>query len=260
MARLYDIVDFLEKYLGVKNFANVDIVINGLEVEGREEVRKAIFAVSLTRHIVNKAVEYGADAIFLHHGILTKGTRGAELPCNIIQGKFKEILKTILAHDISVFAYHLPLDAHPEIGNNVTIASLLGLKDIEWIPEDKCPPIGIVGILDPPMKVEEVLNIVKEKINPKAVLLNHGPEVIRRVAVVSGAGGDYVRRFRKGEIDLLVTGEVKEQHEVYAINEEINIIVAGHYHTEVFGIRNLSKLVKDRFSIDTLFVESCQIV
>ncbi len=260
MVRLLDIVEFLDKYLGVRNFTSVDIVVNGLEIEGRDDVRKAVFAVSLTRQIVDRAVECDADAIFLHHGILTRGTRGAELPCDIIRGGLRQILRLILAHEISVLAYHLPLDAHPEIGNNVTIASMLGLKNLEWIPEDKCPPIGVIGLLDPPRPAEDVLNTVREKINPRALLLRHGPETVRKVAVVSGAGGDYIRRFRQGEIDLLITGEIKEQHEVYAINEGINVIVAGHYHTEIFGIRNLSKLVRDRFGVETLFVESSQTV
>ncbi len=258
MVSPWELHAFLAKYLGIDNFRTVDIVINGLEIEGQRDITKAIFAVSLTKHVVDRALQEGADAIMLHHGILLRGSRGAELCSQMISGSLRDILKKILSNDISVFAYHLPLDAHPEIGNNVTIAQLLNLKNIMWIPEEKSPPIGIIGELENPVPVTDFLQTVQNKINKEAKLLDYGPKIVKKIAVVSGAGGGYIYRFRKNEIDLLLTGEIKENHEVYAMNEEINIIVAGHYHTEVFGVRNLAKLVKDRYGIETIFVESPQ--
>ena len=255
MVDIYKITEFLDKYLGVQNFEDIDIVVNGLEIEGSQEIEKAIFAVSLTERVVDTCIEENCNAIFLHHGILLRGGRGSEIILKTIRGSFRRILKKILQNDINIIAYHLPLDAHPEIGNNITIAKILNLTNVEWIPEKRGPPIGIVGELESEKDREEILKIVKERINEKSILLPHGPEKVKKIAIVSGAGSEYVYRFRRGEIDLLLTGEVKESCEVYAINEGINIIVAGHYHTEILGMKNLSKLVKDRFNINTKIVE-----
>ncbi len=260
MVDLYKITEFLDKYLGVQNFEDVDIIVNGLEIEGRREVEKILTAVSLTENVVDKCLEENCDAVILHHGILMRGSRGAELPKSRIDGSLRTLLKKILQNDINVIAYHLPLDAHPEIGNNITIARLLSLRDVEWIPERKGPPIGVVGELDKEIDRIELLSIVREKINENAKILPHGPEKVRRIAIVSGAGSEYVTRFKQGDIDLLITGEVKEHHEVYAINERINIIIAGHYATEVYGPKNLAELLERRFGVKAIFASSSQYV
>ncbi|NPA24026.1 MAG: Nif3-like dinuclear metal center hexameric protein [Crenarchaeota archaeon] len=258
MVDIYKIIEFLDKYLGVQNFEDVDVIVNGIEIEGRREIDRAVFAVSLTDNIVRKCIEEHCNAIFLHHGILTKGRKTSELPRDRITGALRRILKDILTNDINIIAYHLPLDAHPEIGNNITIARLLSLRDIEWIPEKRGPPIGVVGMLKEEIDRIEFLSIVREKINENARLLPHGPQKVRRVAIVSGAGSEYITRFSEGDIDLLLTGEVKEQHEVHAINEKINIISAGHYATETFGVKNLAELLRKRFELETIFVQSHQ--
>ncbi len=260
VVEIYKVADFLERYLGVQNFEEIDIIVNGLEVEGKEDINKAIFAVSLTENVVEKCLEKRCDAVFLHHGILLRGSRGIEIPYRRIHGSFRKILRKILENDINILAYHLPLDAHPEIGNNITIARILKLTNIEWIPEQKGPPIGVVGELEHEMDRLELLRIVREKINEKAIILPHGPEKIRRIAIVSGAGSGYIYRFRNGEIDLLLTGEVKESHEVYAINEKINMIIAGHYATELLGVENLAKLIEDRFNISAQVIHVGQYV
>jgi len=258
MTSVYDVETFLNKYLGVDHFQDVDVVINGLEVEGRETIERAVFAVSLTEKVVEEAVKEKADAIFLHHGILLKGERGALLSATSIRGSLRRKLKLILENDINVFAYHLPLDAHPEIGNNVTLAKMLGLVDIEWISEVRGPPIGVIGKYLGEVPVSEVLQLVRSKINPEAILLKYGPDKVRRVAIVSGAGARYVMRFRRGEIDLFITGEFREECEVYAQDEGINVIIAGHYATEIVGVRNLADLVSRRFNIEVKIVETGQ--
>ncbi|NPA99820.1 MAG: Nif3-like dinuclear metal center hexameric protein [Crenarchaeota archaeon] len=260
MADIHKITEFLNKYLGVQNFEDIDIIINGLEIEGREDVKKIMTAVSLTENVLDRCIEEDCDTIILHHGILMRGSRGAELVKSRIEGSLRDLLKKILQNDINILAYHLPLDAHPEIGNNITIARLLSLRDIEWIPERRGPPIGVIGELEKEIDRIELLSIVREKINENARLLPHGPEKVRRIAVVSGAGSDYVTRFRRGEIDLLITGEVKEHNEVYAINEKINVIIAGHYATEVYGPKNLAELLRRRFEVETMFAASSQYV
>ncbi len=260
MVDIYKIIEFLDKYLGVHNFEDVDIIVNGIEIEGRENVEKVVTAVSLTENVVDRCLEEGCDAIILHHGILMKGMRGPELSIDKLRGHSRNLLKKILTNDINILAYHLPLDAHIEIGNNITIAKLLSIKDVEWIPEKRGPPIGVIGNLDKEYDRIEFLSKVRDVINKDARLLPHGHEKIRRVAVVSGAGSEYVTRFREKELDLLITGEVKEQHEVYAINEKINIIAAGHYATEVFGVKNLADLLRKRFNIESIFIPSQQYI
>ncbi len=258
MTSVHDVETFLNKYLGVENFQDIDIVVNGLEIEGREDIRKAIFAVSLTESVVIEAVRDNADAIFLHHGVLLRGSHGAELPLNRLRGSFRKKLKLILENDINVFAYHLPLDAHPEIGNNVTLAKILGASSIEWISEARGPPIGVVGTYLHEVSLDDLYRIVKSRINSEALLLRYGPDRVRRVAIVSGAGARYIMRFRRGEIDLFLTGEFREDCEVYAQDEGINVIVAGHYATEIFGVKNLADLVSKRFNIEVKVVETGQ--
>lgn len=258
MARTNEIEMFLNKYLGVEHFSEVDIVVNGLEIEGREETNKAVFAVSLTEKVVEEAVRERADAIFLHHGVLLRGGRGAQLPLQSIRGSLRRKLKLILQHDINVFAYHLPLDAHPDIGNNVTIARILGVVDVEWISEAKCPPVGVIGEYVHEVPLDDVYSLVRRKINPEAILLKYGPDRVKTIAVVSGAGARYITRFRRGEIDLFITGEFREECEVYAQDEEINVIIAGHYATEILGVRNLADLVSKRFNVTVRVIETGQ--
>ncbi len=252
MVSIFEIERFLNNYLGTSRFRDVDPVVNGIQVEGREDVSKVLTCVSITREVVEIAVRDKFDAILSHHGLLDRVTR--------IAGSFKLKLKRVLENDITVFAYHLPLDAHPEIGSSVSIARMLGLTKIEWIPEEKHPPIGVIGYLERDMHINEVHELAKKTISSSSVLLRYGSDVVRRIAVVPGAGARYIRRFRGGEIDLFVTGEFREDCEVYAADEGINVLILGHYASEIPGVVNLTRLVRDRFEVEAIFVKTKQIV
>jgi len=252
--KLYELVDFLNRYLDIDKFEEIDPIVNGLEIEGEYTVSKVATCVSITNNIIDEAIRGGINVLITHHGIITR-RNGVKR----IVGSFKEKLRKILMNNISVLAYHLPLDAHVEIGNNVSIAKVLNLNIIDWIYE-KNIPIGVVALCNDKASIYDVYKEVKSKINEKAILLKYGLDRVERIAIISGAGAKFIKKFTKREVDLFMTGEFREDCEVYAIDEKINVIVMGHYASEVFGVRNLARLLREKFNIETVFLRSEQII
>jgi dinuclear metal center YbgI/SA1388 family protein len=188
--------------------------------------------------------------VLVHHGMFAGS--GPRPP---IDGREKARLKTLFDNDLSLVAYHLPLDAHPEVGNNAIICSLLGVSNPEPFSEHGGRAIGWIGSLEPPMPLSELVDRVRREINPEPLVFDDGPARVARVAVVSGsAAGDVVPAADAGA-DCFVTGELKEQVMSEAREAGISVIGAGHYRTEVFGVRALGERVAERFGIEHRFIE-----
>lgn len=254
MIKLHDLVNFLNNYLKVHGFKSIDIVLNGLQIEGDENVRKVITCVSPSIKVIEKAIQENANVIISHHGIFMKNQSIT------LTGSLKRKIELFIKYGISLLTYHLPLDAHPEIGNNISIAKILKVNKVYWISEDENISIALIGEFENPKSITEVYDVVKQKINENSILLKYGRDEVKKVLIVSGAGARYIKRFRKGEIDLFITGEFREDCEVYAMDEEINVIIAGHYATEKFGVINLAKVVQEEFKVEAKFVDIGQIV
>jgi len=244
--KLYEIVEFLDDLLKVKEWQ--DKSNNGLQVEGKEEVKKVAFAVDACMEVFEKAKEIGADMIVVHHGLIWGGI-------DYVKGFIKRRLDFLLKNGISLYAVHLPLDAHPSVGNNVQILKAMGLEPIESFGVYQGKEIGYIGVYDESKPLDDVLDLIREKVNQTLVVLDFGSEDVKRVGVVSGRGGFALVEAVERNVDLFITGE--QDHSIYHLAKEcgVNVVFAGHYATETFGVKALMRVVGGEFDIDVEFID-----
>jgi len=212
---------------------------NGLLVKGREKIEKIGFAVSASAELFKQAKQKSCQAIIVHHSFNLPKTNNYD---HIFQNRIAFLLK----NDISLFGYHFLLDAHPKIGNNVSI-----LKTIGCIPDKpyfhQGDPWGYSGFYKNPLLFGQIKKLLSPLISPRSVFYGFGPEKIRKVVAVSGKGAPSVSAMTdliNQNIDLYITGEVHEWNRELFRESRINFIAAGHYHSECFGIKALMETLK----------------
>ena len=243
-----DLLFFLDGYLEVDKFKN-DNSYNGLQVEGREDIRKMIGGTTISVELIERAIEKDADAILVHHGLFWKNVPP------ILRRSMKKRIELLIRHDINLFAYHIPLDYHNEVGNNVQILKILGLPVTGDFGTWRDMPVGKYAELEKPLKLEEIVEKVRKRIREDPLVFPFGRKEISRVAVVSGGGCPTLPEAVENGFDLFITGEPAEWCESYAKDEGIHVIFAGHYHTERFGVKALGELLQRRFGIKFEFIE-----
>ena len=240
------LTEYLTDYLEVDEFN--DYCPNGLQFEGRSEINKIITGVSASVDLFEKAVEKKADAIITHHGLIWDFDRP------IYRGGYKKRVKLLMEHDISLFGFHLPLDAHKKVGNNAVICKTLGLKKITPFGEYKGQFIGIHGELDK-MDANAFFELVRTKINEDLIVFAFGPDEIKNVGIISGGAQKEVKQAVLGGLDVYVTGEVSEYTLHFVKEEGIHFIAAGHHATERFGIQALGDHLKNQFDVEVEYIE-----
>ena len=238
--------EYLHKYLQVDLFT--DIAPNGLQVEGTSIIKKIITGVSASVELFNRAIQEQADCVLVHHGIIWNFERP------LFRGSYRERIRLLLEHNINLYAYHLPLDAHPEVGNNAQICKRLGLGSIEPFGEYKGQLIGMKGYIEETEK-DEVFKRIESVMSKKCLIYPFGSDGIKSIAVISGGGQKDVAQAIEAKIDLFITGEVSEFIMHLAKEEKIHFIAAGHYATEKFGILALGEHLSKQFAIETLFID-----
>lgn len=238
------IIKFAQDYLKVDSFS--DHCNNGLQIEGQKEIKKIITAVSFSQELIHQALEKKAQMILVHHGVFNK-----EIPELFkLEGVVKERIKLLLENDINLGGFHLPLDAHGVIGNNISLAKLFNLKNKKVFSD-----IGIIGELEKAKNIESFIKEVEEKLNTRSYTIKAGNKNIKKIAIISGGGSSWLEEAVKAEADLFLTGEIKESV-VRKIEEyKINYISAGHYNTEKLGIYNLGKMIAKKFNIQHEFID-----
>jgi dinuclear metal center YbgI/SA1388 family protein len=243
------IVKFCQDYLKVKDFT--DFCHNGLQVEGTSEVTKIITGVTLSQKLIEAALAKKAQMIIVHHGIF--GSQIENPPQ--IKGVIKNRLKMMLCNDLNLCGYHLPLDSHPEIGNNITICKLLGItRNTE--PFD----VGFVGELDKEMDFAEFVALVNAKLKTKSYVINAGSKKVKKVGVISGSASPDFKLAAELGADTYICGDIREEVVREVEEASINLINAGHYNTEPFGIKNLGELLAKEFEVAVEFVDvPCEI-
>jgi dinuclear metal center YbgI/SA1388 family protein len=237
------IIKYIEDYLKVKDFE--DHCVNGLQIEGVPTVSKIVTGVSLSQKLIGEAVKRNAKMIIVHHGIF-----GKHIPSPLqLKGVFKNRIKTLLENDINFAGFHLPLDAHPQIGNNASLCKLLGIKNIKPFT------VGFIGDLAKEMKFSDFAELVNKKLATKSYVIAAGQKNIKRVGVISGgASRDYIKAKELGA-DTYLCGDICESV-VEAVKEnKMNFINAGHYNTEKLGIQNIGKLIAKKFGVKVEFVD-----
>jgi dinuclear metal center YbgI/SA1388 family protein len=242
-----EILSFCEELLDCGRFE--DYGPNGLQVPGSESVERIVTGVSGNLDLLTAAVEAEAQMVLVHHGVLwDSGSRAISPP-------LAERLRVLLEGRVSLAAYHLPLDAHPEIGNNALLCEALGLQRSDPFGVVRGEPIGCVGRSPVPLAAAELLDRV-EKVTGRAPLAYlEGEAEIASVGIVSGGGGDTLEEAAARGLDALLTGEPEEPSRAGARENAINFIAAGHHATETFGIRRLGELLAERFAVEHVFVD-----
>lgn len=240
------LVEEASRYLAVSGMP--DYCPNGLQVEGRAEVRQIVSGVTASQALLDAAVEVGADLVLVHHGYFWK----SENPC--VVGSKQRRLKTLLTHEVSLLAYHLPLDVHPEVGNNVQLARRLGVQ-VEGPLEPGNPrSVGLVGSLPEPMEPLDFARRVAHVLQREPLLIE-AARPIRRLAWCTGAAQGYIEQAIAAGVDAYLTGEVSESTVHSARENGISFLAAGHHATERYGVQALGDYLASRFSIEHRFID-----
>jgi len=241
-----ELVSFLNDYLQISAYP--DKSSNGLQVEGKEEVERVAFAVDTTLRTIERAVGGRTDMLVVHHGMIWGGL-------DYITGIHYRRLKALIESGLNLYAAHLPLDAHPEVGNNVGLLKLLGLEPKGPFGEYRGLSIGFWGEFDEPQPIEKVAQVLAEKLDTTVRTYEFGKREIKTVGVISGAGAFALEEAHRKGIDLLVTGEFGHADYLTALDLPQSVLVAGHYKTETLGVKALMEVVRERFDLDVFFID-----
>lgn len=231
---LYGLEKKLNDFLNASNFN--DDSLNGIQVEGKINVKRVATSVSASLNLFEKAIKWNADAIIVHHGILWKGMDIK------IKSSLKERLKKLLLNEISLLAYHLPLDAHPEIGNNAVIGKKLELESPVPFGEYKGNMIGYSYDCD--FSIEELMNKLEKIFGKPLIHIPCKNKKIRKIGIISGGAQKEFLQVIGKKIDCFITGEISEFVVELAKEVDCHFVAAGHYRTEKFGIKALTEIVK----------------
>lgn len=234
--RVRDVVGYLDATLEIDRFR--DYGPNGLQVEGGQELDCVVCAVSSSLELFERAAEIGADLIVVHHGLIWGGGIGA------VTGPTARRLAALLGNGISLAAYHLPLDAHPTLGNNAGLADAIGLSGERGSFGDvRGHALGLSGSWDEPLSRAEAMGRISDGVlggNEPQFVFPYGPDVIRKVGLCTGAASDLLLDAAKDGCDLYITGELAERAGELARELQVTLVAAGHYATEVFGPQRIA--------------------
>jgi dinuclear metal center YbgI/SA1388 family protein len=243
-----EIIGFCDELLEIKDFE--DYGPNGLQVPGRREVTRVASGVSANLDLIEAANAAGVELLLVHHGLFWGS--GPPVLSEVVAGR----LRAALSAELSVAAYHLPLDAHPEIGNNALLCEALRLNRApQAFGSAKGRPIGVVGHAEDGVGVGGLVERVADLVGREPLVFDTGPERVERVGIVTGGGDSTLGEAIELGLDALITGELSEPAPAEAREGGIHLIAAGHHATETFGIRRLGEVVAERFGIAHEFIE-----
>ena len=237
-----DLAAYLDGLLEAGRFR--DYCPNGLQVEGRAEVRRLVCGVTASQALLEAALAADADAVLVHHGYFWRGEDGR------ITGIRRTRLKTLLENDINLFAYHLPLDAHAELGNNAQLARLM-----DWTVEGRFAEqdVGFLGSTDG--TAQQLADKLALKLGRPPLLVGDAARPLRRIAWCSGGAQNYFEDAIAAGADVYVSGEISEQTVHLARESGVPFIAAGHHATERFGVQALGAHLTERFGIECRYIE-----
>jgi dinuclear metal center YbgI/SA1388 family protein len=239
-----DLRVYLDSLLDAARFR--DYCPNGLQVEGCERVRRVVCGVTASQALIEAAIERGADAVLVHHGWFWKSEDGR------VTGFRKRRMARLLAHDINLFAYHLPLDAHPALGNNAQLALRLG-----WTPDGRFgeQDIGFVGAPATPVSAGDLMRQMDAALGRAPLLVGDPQRKVARIAWCSGGAQDYFEDALATGADLFVSGEISEQTVHLARETGMAFAAAGHHATERYGVMALAADLAEEFGLACEFVD-----
>lgn len=222
-----------------------DYAPNGLQVEGCKEINRVVTGVTASQALLDAAVEHKADAILVHHGYFWKNEP------SVVRGMKRNRLKTLLLNDINLYGYHLPLDAHPELGNNAQLAKMFGIE-----VQGEVMPLVPFGELGTPLSGEALRQRIEVLLDRNVLHSGQGaPAEIRRVAWCSGGGQGFIQPAAEFGVDAFISGEVSEQTIHIAREMGLHFYAAGHHATERYGVKALGEWLQTEHGLDVTFID-----
>ncbi|GHB03239.1 Nif3-like dinuclear metal center hexameric protein [Shewanella indica] len=241
-----ELKQYLHEFLQLDQFR--DYAPNGLQVEGKAEIRKIVTGVTACQALIDRAVEAGADALLVHHGFFWKNEP------EVLTGMKQRRIKTLLLNDINLFGYHLPLDAHPMLGNNAELGRVLGVIEPEAV-ETVAQGLLWQGVLDSPMTAKDLSAMLEQCLGQVPLHLDGGDRSIQKLAWCTGGAQDYIDTAAALGVDAFISGEVSERTFHSAVEQGIHYFSAGHHATERFGIKALGEHLAHEFELEHEFID-----
>lgn len=247
-AELSQIINWVNKWLETDRIK--DYCPNGLQVQGKSDVSKILLGVTACQALIDQAIAKNADMVLVHHGYFWKGET------QVVTGQKRNRLKALLSHDISLAAYHLPLDIHPEVGNNAMLARNLGLEVSGYHTVDGLPLIAVTK-LPQPMMLAQWLQHVAEKLGrqPQLIRCPAAKPLISTVALCTGAAQNFISEAESLGVDLFLSGEISEPTYHAVMEGSVHYVAAGHHATERYGVQALARKIAAHFDVDVEFVD-----
>jgi dinuclear metal center YbgI/SA1388 family protein len=245
-ASLTEMVEFLDGYLRIAEVPDESGAVNGLQVASEGEVTSVVAAVDATQRTIDRVVAEcpRGTLLLVHHGLFWDGNRP-------VTGRRYRRLKALLDHDIAVYSAHIPLDVHPEVGNNAVLAKMLGILDPVPFDTYKGMPFGAAGHLISPR--DALVSRLTELLGDQVHLIPGGPETTTRVGIITGGAGGRIEQAAASGLDTYITGEGAHHTTFDALEYGVNVLYAGHYATETVGVKALGQLVAERFGVAWVF-------
>ena len=246
---LKDFDTLIREVLDLDEFSGADVALNGLQVANdKQSVEKAAFAVDACLESIRRAAEWGAHLLFVHHGLFWGR------PLAVTRGHYQR-LRALIQADLALYAVHLPLDMHPQLGNNAGLARRIGLQQLEPFGEYRGMKIGFKGSLPEAMSLEQVVRACCGSNEQAINVLPFGPESVSTVGVVSGGAADEAYQAIDEKLDLFITGDASHTIYHHCLEGGINVIFGGHYLTETYGVTLLSEKLRSESNLQTRFFD-----
>jgi len=226
-----------------------DYCPNGLQIEGRAQISKLVSGVTASQAFIEAAITAKADAILVHHGYFWQGEKAE------ITGIKKQRIKLLLENEISLLAYHLPLDAHPEYGNNVQLGDLLDFKITDELFPRYKSKVGVIGELNSPCDPDTLKLHLQKQLSREAFHVPGKAKIINTIAWCTGSAQNYIEQAYDRGADAYLSGEVSEQTVHFAREAGIHFFAAGHHATERYGVQAVGKYLADKYAIEHVFID-----
>ena len=246
MASLSEIVTYIDRFLRVRDVGDWDNALNGLQIENSGRVTRIGAAVDVSTRVLREATNKNVDLLIVHHGLFWPGLQP-------IRGALRRQLRLAFENDIALYGAHLPLDIHPKVGNNAQLAAALGLKSAQPFLEEKGQPVGLKIRMSLPSS--ELVRKLRTAVNGSVKVFDFGPKQTRVIGIVTGAAGSEIYRVADERIDTFITGEAPHWAAVAAEELSVNLLLGGHYATEVFGVKALAAHLSKRFRMPWEFID-----
>ena len=244
--KLSELTDYLDRYLRLAEVPDYPNALNGLQVDGPDEVERLVVAVDACQATIDAANERQADFLLVHHGLFWKGLEP-------VTGRHGRRLRALLQGNVALYSAHIPLDVHPDVGNNAVLARQLGLVNTAGFGDYEGQPLGVAG--DLALDRAEFVHRIATTLKVDPHVIGAGPERTARVGIITGGAGSMIEDARAAGVDTFVTGEGTHHTHFDAEELGVNVIYAGHYATETVGVSALAAHLDERFDLSWEFLD-----